>query len=158
MMSKEKSRIYYKKYYARNKAKYRKAERKYRNTANGLEAYERAKQKFRENNPLYQKEYLKIFMKAKRKKAKQEGICIRCFKLPVKKDRRLCKKCLADANKRSKIYYREKKMKMSLKVSPKCSSKNINTENCVPVVMNGNERASAIQRTITKLSNIARGI
>jgi len=102
-MNKEKAKIYYKEYYRKNKDKYRKTNAKYRNSPSGFAAYARADEKFKANNPLYQKAYMKL----RRLRAQQEGICVHCFRRPVEKDRTQCKECLIKSNESSKKYYKD---------------------------------------------------
>lgn len=106
-MNKEKARIYYKEYYRKNKDKYRKTNKKYRDSPGGFAAYARANVKFKANNPLYQKAYMKI----RRLKAQQEGICVHCFQRPVEDGKTQCKECLAQSNETSKKYYQDNKEK-----------------------------------------------
>ena len=86
----DKKRSYYRDYYKRNKEKYKEYVRRYRMTEKGKATAIKVKENLLMKNPTYYKDYLIN----RRKKAKAEGICTRCYKEIAGEGRALCRKCL----------------------------------------------------------------
>ena len=78
--------------------------RKYYKTKKGKLAKMKSVANVRKRNP----EYYANYMKKQRKNAKENGICQRCFKFPIKLSYTMCKKCLNYINNNNK---KEKKYK-----------------------------------------------
>lgn len=82
--------------------KYRTAERyrariirnqkRYNKTKKGKESNRKARKKF------VKKGYYVKYMKKKRRKARKEGICLRCFKREVVKDLTICRECMVNGS------------------------------------------------------------